>query len=235
MRCPAGTGDDTRCGLVLEATDEGSAAARPRLRGVLHYYAFFGSIVSGTLLVAVAPSDRIGVVIVYVISLSALLGVSALFHRITWSPAARRRMARLDHSMISVLIAGTYTPFGIVAISGTLTVVLLAVVWGGALLNILVHLLWIDAPKPLSALLYVALGWVGVAAMPDLLIHSGWAPIALLIVGGVLYSVGALVYAMKRPDPAPAVFGYHEVFHALVVLAASAHYAAVLLTILPPR
>jgi hemolysin III len=204
-------------------------AERPRLRGVLHHYAFYGSLVSGAALVACAPSRRTLVALVYGSSLSALLGVSALYHRITWSVAARRRMGRLDHSMINVLIAGTYTPFGVVALSGSL----LAVIWVGALVNILLHVLWLDAPKWLSAITYLALGWIGVAGMPSLLVTAGWAPTALLAAGGLIYSAGAFVYALRRPDPLPAVFGYHEVFHALVVVAAVTHYAAVALTILP--
>jgi hemolysin III len=207
---------------------------RPRLRGVIHHYAFYGSLVTGALLVALAPSRRAALVAaVYGISLSALLGVSALYHRVTWSAAARRHMGRLDHSMINILIAGTYTPFGAIALSGTLAAALLVVIWSGALANILLHVLWIDAPKWLSAASYIALGWVGVAAMPDLLVHAGWAPTALLFAGGLLYSAGAIVYAMRRPDPVPAVFGYHEVFHSLVVVAAMAHYGAVALTVLP--
>jgi hemolysin III len=202
---------------------------RPRLRGVLHHYAFYGSLVSGALLVACAPSRRTLVALVYGLSVSALLGVSALYHRITWSVAARRRMGRLDHSMINVAIAGTFMLFGIVALSGTL----LVIIWVGALANMLLHLLWLDAPKWLSAVTYLALGWLGVAGMPSLLATAGWAPTALLAAGGLIYSAGAVVYALRRPDPLPAVFGYHEVFHALVVVAAVVHYAAVALTILP--
>lgn len=217
----------------MHATDV-PAATRPRLRGVLHHYAFFGSLLSGAVLVALAPGRlQVLVAAVYAFSLSALLGVSALYHRVTWSPAARRRMGRLDHSMINILIAGTYTPFGVLAISGTFAALLLVVMWGGALANILLHILWFDAPKWLSAVSYVVLGWVGVAAMPELFVHAGWAPTALLLAGGLLYSTGAVVYALRRPDPIPAVFGYHEVFHALVVVAAVAHYAAVALTVLP--
>jgi hemolysin III len=210
-----------------------SAPKRPRLRGVLHHYAFYCSLVTGSVLVALAPTRRALVVAaVYAVSQSALLAVSALNHRITWSVAARRHMGRLDHSMINVLIAGTYTPFGVLALSGTFAVILLALVWGGALANLVLHVLWIDAPKWLSAASYVVLGWVGAVAMPDLLVHAGWAPTLLLLAGGLLYSAGAIVYAIRRPDPAPGVFGYHEVFHALVVVAAGAHYAAVAL-ILP--
>jgi hemolysin III len=207
---------------------------RPRLRGVIHHYAFYASLVTGALLVALAPSHRAAVVAaVYGVSLSALLGVSALYHRVTWSVAARRHMGRLDHSMINILIAGTYTPFGAIALTGTFAAVLLVVIWSGALVNILLHVLWIDAPKWLSAASYVALGWVGAAAMPALVVHAGWAPTALLFAGGVLYSAGAIVYAMRRPDPLPTIFGYHEVFHTLVVVAAMAHYGAVALTVLP--
>jgi hemolysin III len=209
-------------------------STRPRLRGVLHHYAFFGSLASGALLVALAPSGRaLLAAAVYAASLSALLGVSALYHRVTWTASARRLMGRLDHSMISVLIAGTYTPFGMLALSGSFAALLLAVVWGGALANILLHVVWIDAPKWLSTVAYVLLGWVGVAAVPDLVVQAGWAPATLLAAGGFLYSIGAVVYAARRPDPVPSVFGYHEVFHALVVVAAGIHYAAVALTILP--
>jgi hemolysin III len=200
---------------------------------VLHHYSFYASLVSGALLVAAAPSRWTLVALIYGASLSALLGVSALYHRVTWSVPARRRMGRLDHSMINVLIAGTYTPFGVATLSGTLGAALLAIVWLGALANIVLHVVWLDAPKWLSAIAYVTLGWVGVAAMPELVVTAGWVPAALLGAGGLIYSAGAVVYAVRRPDPVPAVFGYHEVFHALVVVAAVTHYAAVALTILP--
>jgi hemolysin III len=201
---------------------------------VLHHYAFFVSLVTGGVLVALAPTPRTLVAAgIYAASLSALLAASALYHRVTWSARGRRWMARLDHSMINVLIAGTFTPFGVAALSGTLAVVLLIGIWGGALAGIVLHLVWIDAPKWMSATLYVLLGWFGIVAAPQLVTHVGWAAPALLLVGGLLYSVGALVYALRRPDPVPAVFGYHEVFHALVLVAAMVHYVAVAITILP--
>jgi len=219
---------------MLEQVTEVAAAVKPRLRGVLHHYAFFVSLAAGGLLIAFAPTPRAHVAAaVYAASLSALLGASALYHRVTWSAPARRWMARLDHSMINVLIAGTFTPFGLVALSGTLAVALLVAIWSGAVASTVLHVLWIDAPKWLSAALYVGLGWAGVVAGPELVARVGWTVPALLLAGGVLYSAGALVYALRRPDPAPAVFGYHEIFHALVVVAALVHYVAVALTILP--
>ena len=159
--------------------------------------------------------------------------MSALFHRVTWSHRARRWMGRLDHAMIDVLIAGTFTPFGLLVLSPTLATVLLAVVWGGALAALLLHVLWIDAPKWLSALVYLVLGWSGIAALPELVAYVGWGPTALLALGGALYSAGAAVYTLRRPDPVPAVFGYHEVFHTLVIAAALSHYAVVALYVLP--
>ena len=170
---------------------------------------------------------------VYAVSLSALFGVSALYHEVTWSTPARRWMRRLDHSMIFLLIAGTYTPFGVLVLPGTLARVVLGVVWGGALLGMALNLVWIDAPKWLSAIVYIALGWVAVVAFPALVSQLGVTATGLIALGGVLYSAGAAVYALRRPDPAPAVFGYHEVFHALVIAAAVAHYAVVAFYVLP--
>jgi hemolysin III len=210
------------------------APSKPRLRGLLHQYAFFASVPALVVLLLAARTDRATLAAaVYGSSLVALFGVSALYHRVTWSVRARRWMGRLDHAMISVLIAGTFTPIALLVLTGTLASVSLAMVWGGALVGVLLHLLWIDAPKWLSAVVYVALGWSGVAAMPQLLAQAGVTPTVLLALGGVLYSAGAAVYAFRRPDPAPAVFGYHEVFHALVVVAAMSHYAAVAVFVMP--
>ena len=207
---------------------------KPRLRGLLHQYAFFASLPGLPVLLVVARTGRAAfAATVYGLSLVALFGVSALFHRVTWSIPARRWMGRLDHAMINLLIAGTFTPFGLLVLSGPLATVSLTLVWGGALAGILLHLFWIDAPKWLSATLYVALGWSCMAALPELVSHVGWGPTVLMGLGGALYSAGAAVYALRRPDPAPGVFGYHEVFHALVVAAAVTHYAVVALYVLP--
>jgi hemolysin III len=207
---------------------------KPRLRGVSHQWAFFVSLVLGVLLVVFAPTGEArAATAIYVTAVCGLFGVSALYHRHNWGPAARRWMRRLDHSMIFVLIAGTYTPFGMLVLEGTLAVVVLCIVWGGALAGVIMKLVWIDAPKWLVAAAYVALGWVAVAAMPELGSRLGLGALALLIGGGTAYTAGAVIYALGRPDPAPKVFGYHEIFHALVIAAAGAHFAAVAFFVLP--
>jgi hemolysin III len=212
-----------------------SPDTRPRLRGVSHQWAFFFSLVAGSTMVIAAPRGEPTVAAaIYAASVAALFGTSALYHRVTWpSPSARRWMRRLDHSMIFLLIAGTYTPFALLVLEGTLATVILVVVWTGALLGIVLKLVWIDAPKALVAALYVMLGWVAVAAVPDLLDGLGVTSTALVAAGGVLYTVGAVVYALGRPDPVPAVFGYHEVFHALVIAAAALQYAVIAFFVLP--
>ncbi len=208
---------------------------KPRLRGVSHQWAFYVSLALGAALVVAAQGGQPRLAAaVYAVSVAALFGTSALYHRITWaSQAARRWMKRLDHSMIFFLIAGTYTPFALLVLDGALATVILAVVWSGALAGIVMKLVWIDAPKALVAILYLALGWVAVAAFPTLLDELGITGTALVAVGGLLYTVGALVYAFQRPDPAPAVFGYHEVFHALVILAAALQYAVIAFYVIP--
>jgi hemolysin III len=208
---------------------------KPRLRGVSHQWAFFVSLLTGAALVIAAPAGRATfAAAVYAASVAALFGTSALYHRITWaSHAARRWMRRLDHSMIFLLIAGTYTPFALLVLDGTLATVILALVWGGAAAGILLKLVWLDAPKPLVAAVYVILGWVALAAFPDLIGKLGIGGVAMVAAGGILYTLGAVVYALKRPDPVPTVFGYHEVFHALVIAAAALQYAVVAFLVVP--
>jgi hemolysin III len=208
---------------------------KPRLRGVSHQWAFFVSLATGLALVIGAPGGEARVAAaIYALSVAALFGTSALYHRVTWaSQNARRWMRRLDHSMIFLLIAGTYTPFAALVLEGTLATVILVVVWAGALGGIVLKLVWIDAPKPVVAVLYVLLGWVAVAAFPDLIDGLGVTSAALVAGGGVLYTAGAVVYALGRPDPAPTVFGYHEIFHALVIAAAALQYAVIAFFVLP--
>jgi hemolysin III len=205
---------------------------KPRWRGVLHQYAFFVAVVAGAALVLAAEGGRARTgAVVYAIGLTGLLGTSALYHRLDWPPRARMWMRRIDHSMIFVLIAGTVTPIALIALEGSLQTVLLVMVWAGAAFGVALSLLWPRAPKWLTALVYVALGWSGIVALPEL---AGYAvpALVLLAAGGILYTAGAVIYALGRPDPAPRVFGYHEVFHALVVIAAALHYAAVGIVVL---
>ena len=209
--------------------------AKPRLRGVSHQWAFFASLVSGTVLVVIAPSGEATLAaVIYSVAVAGLFGVSALYHRVNWqSPAARKRMRRLDHTMIFVLIAGTYTPFALLALTKPLATIILVVVWGGAVLGAGLKLVWIEAPKWLIAAVYIAVGWVAVAAFPQMLDHVGVFPTILVALGGVLYTIGAVVYARQRPNPVPGVFGYHELFHALVIAAAAVQYVVVAVYVLP--
>jgi len=202
---------------------------------VSHQWAFFISLATGAALVLAAPPGRATVAAaIYAASVAALFGASALYHRINWaSAAARRWMRRLDHSMIFFLIAGTYTPFALLALEGTLATVILVAVWAGALGGVFMKLVWIEAPKWVVAMSYVLLGWVAVATFPQLLSGIGITATTLLAVGGLLYTAGALVYALRRPDPAPKVFGYHEIFHALVIVAAALQFAVIAFFVLP--
>jgi hemolysin III len=203
---------------------------KPRLRGVSHQYAFFVAMAAGAALVVLARGAEARVAVgVYALSLCAMFGASALYHRIDWSPRLHAWLRRLDHSMIYVLVAGTYTPFALLVLAPALGWTILGVVWAGALAGVVLSLVWIDAPRWLTAVLYVALGWVAVVVLPQLWDRAGVMAVALLATGGVLYTLGAVVYARRRPDPAPRVFGYHEVFHALVIAAAAVQFAAVAL------
>ena len=202
---------------------------RPRLRGVLHQWAFVASLATGVCLVLAAGSGRARVAVgVYALSVAALFGTSALYHRVDWrGMGARSWMRRLDHTMIFVLIAGTYTPFALLVLHGTAGAVILITVWSAALAGAVFKLVWIHAPGWLGVAVYISIGWVAVAALPELLERLGIAAVAALALGGILYSVGGVIYARKRPDPSPRVFGYHEVFHLLVIAAAALQYAVV--------
>jgi hemolysin III len=216
------------------ATLKAVAPVKPRLRGVSHQYAFFVSLGCGVGLILAASGGRARLAAsIYAVAVSALLGTSALYHRVTWRPKARRWMKRLDHSMIFVLIAGTYTPVALLALKGTLSSTILIVLWAGALGGVIFKLVWIDAPKWLFAAVYVALGLVTAAVLGELPATIGWLGVAGLAGGGLLYLVGAVIYASGRPNPWPKVFGYHEIFHALVLAAAGLHYAVIAFAVLP--
>jgi hemolysin III len=210
------------------------APIKPRLRGVLHEYGFFVSLVCGVALILAASDGKARLAVtIYAVAVSGLLGTSALYHRVTWRPRVRRWMRRLDHSMIFVLIAGTYTPVALLALKGSLASTILIVMWAGVLGGVVFKLLWIDAPKWLFAAVYVLLGLVTAAIFGELPAAIGWLGVAGLATGGLLYLVGAVVYASGRPNPWPKVFGYHEVFHALVLAAAALQYAVIAFAVLP--
>jgi hemolysin III len=206
---------------------------KPRWRGRLHQIAFIVSIPQGLALVVAAASmvSRVSAA-VYALSLSGLYGVSASYHRIRWTPKALGRMRKLDHSMIFVLIAGTYTPISVIVLDGVWSIVLLAAVWAGALFGIGVKLVGIDRMRKLGGAMYIVLGWLAVLATPQFVPRLGLGVMALIVAGGLLYTLGAVVLLRRRPDPSPSVFGYHEVWHVMVVAASLCHYAAVMWLVL---
>jgi hemolysin III len=199
---------------------------------VFHLYAFVVFAVLGAVLVATTSGGRERLAAAaFGGCLVLTFGVSALYHRITWQPAARRVMRRLDHASIYLLIAGTYTPYGLLVLSGAWQFSILGVVWIGAALAIVQRLFWLDAPRWVPVGAGIFLGWVGVVAVPQIVEASGVSGTILVAAGGILYTLGALVYAFRRPDFAPTVFGYHELFHLLTVLAASCQFAAIALLV----
>jgi hemolysin III len=207
------------------STEALAPRTKPLLRGVSHEIAAGVALAGLVALVLLAPGPRARLgALVYGVSLVALFSVSALYHRPTWSPRARLWMRRLDHSAIFLLIAGTFTPLCLL-LGDARAHTLLAVVWAGAGLGILRALLWPRAPRWVATALYLGLGWAAIPLVPAMYRALGPLPLALLAGGGILYSVGAVIYATRRPDPFPRVFGYHEVFHALVIAAAGLHFA----------
>jgi hemolysin III len=206
---------------------------KPRLRGVFHELGFYAATAAGVLMVVTADPGRARVAAtIFASCVVACFGASAVYHRPTWRPRARAWLARLDHAGIYLLIAGSYAPFGLIVMSKGWAIPILAVIWSGALLAIVLKLCWVRAPKWLSAAIGLTLGWVGAVAFPQLLKLSLTA-ILLVAASGLLYTAGAVVYARRRPDPRPLVFGYHEVFHVLVVAAVACEYVVVAFYVLP--
>jgi hemolysin III len=204
---------------------------KPRMRGWLHAYAFFVALVCGTVLCSVAAT-RPGTApliscLIYSVSVCALFGTSALYHRRVWSERGYQIMRRMDHSMIFILIAGSYTPFCVLLLPQAKATLMLSLVWIGALGGIAIKLIWPNLPRWAGAPVYIALGWAAVAVLPDILREGGVTTLVLLVVGGVTYSVGAVFYALRRPNPWPTVFGHHEFFHACTLVAALCHYIGV--------
>jgi hemolysin III len=212
--------------------DAAFTPAKPRWRGRIHQVAFFVSIPAGIALVVLAGGWAARVAaLIYACSLTAVFGSSAAYHRGNWSPKALRRMKRLDHSMIFVLIAGSYTPVALLVLHGPWQVVLLSIVWTLAAVGITLKLVRIDGFSVLTATLYMVMGWIALVAFPQML-HVMPAPaLWLTLLGGLLYTAGAIVFATKRPDPSPSVFGYHEVWHAFIVVASLCHFSMVLLLV----
>ena len=199
----------------------------PRLRGLLHAHAAWVAAVAAIVLIALAPTGAARVAaLIYGLGLIALFAVSALYHRWPGDPRWKPWLRRMDHSTIFVFIAASYTPVGLLVLDGTVQVVVLVSVWAGALAGVVMSLAWISAPRWLQALTYLLVGWVAVLALPQLADRAGVAPLVLLAVGGGLYSLGALVYALRRPDFWPRTYGFHEVFHTLVIAAAVVHFVA---------
>jgi hemolysin III len=203
---------------------------------VFHLWAFVAAVPLG-LVLSLYPHTTLGRAgaIAFSASVAAMFGASALYHRVTWQPRARAWLRRLDHAMIYALIAGTYTPFGLLVLRGPWRLTILSIVWSGAAAAILLKVVWVNAPKWVAAVIGISLGWVALPVLPQVVHRIGGGGLALLAAGGVAYTLGAIVYARKRPDPQPSVFGYHEIFHALVVVAVACQYAAVAFFLLPGR
>ena len=206
---------------------------KPKLRGVFHELGFYAAAAIGVVLVVTAdPGKARTAGAIFAACVAACFGASAVYHRPTWRPRPRAWLARLDHAGIYLLIAGSYAPFGLIVMSKGWAIPVLAIVWGGALLAILLKLFWVQAPKWLSAAIGLTLGWVGAVAFSQLL-QLPAAAIALVIATGLFYTVGAVIYARRRPNPYPSVFGYHELFHVLTIAAAACEYVAVAFYVLP--
>jgi hemolysin III len=207
---------------------------RPSLRGKLHAWAFPGAVALAVALIWSAPNGVPTLAAaVFGACVAIMLGTSALYHRVLWAPKARRMMRRADHAAIYLLIAGTYTPYGLLVLEGGWRWTVLAIAWCGSAAAIVQKFVWVDAPTWVAAAIGIGLGWIGVVAFPEIVRDTGVTGTTLLVLGGCLYTVGAVVYARKRPDPVPRVFGYHELFHALVVAAALCQYAAIAFFVLP--
>ncbi|WP_443047137.1 PAQR family membrane homeostasis protein TrhA [Streptomyces sp. NBC_00267] len=210
--------------------ERAAAVLKPRMRGWLHAGVFPLALAGGIVLIAVSRSAAaVAACAVYAVSACLLFGTSGVYHRGTWGPRGEAVLRRLDHANIFLIIAGTYTPLAVLLLSGGAQRVLLALVWTGALVGIAFRILWIGAPRWLYTPCYIVLGWVAVFYLPDFARAGGAAVVVLVIAGGLLYTAGAVVYGLKRPDPSPAWFGFHEVFHALTIAAFAAHYTAILL------
>ena len=218
-----------RDGSVAEAI-----AVKPRYRGLSHYFGLYVSPVTGTVLVATAPRGlATWTAAVYALSVSGMLGASALLHRGTWTAGQARWLTKLDHTGIYLLIAGSYTPISLLAMSGVIRAVVFSAVWSGALVGIALEWIWYRPPRGWVTAVYISLGWVAIIGLPQLWTSLGIVGFLLVLFGGVSYTVGAVVHAARRPDPWPEVFGYHELFHVFVLVALVLQYCAIAFVVLP--
>lgn len=220
---------------LLEASESVSAdEAKPLWRGWIHAGTFPATIAAGIVLIALAQGATAKWASAVFMATSLLLfGISALYHRFSWSPTARMLLKRFDHANIFLLIAGTYTPLALLALPPDKGIMLLILVWSGALLGIFFRVFWVHAPRWLYVALYVVLGWAAVMYLVEL-VQANVATMVLIVIGGIAYTVGAVIYGLKRPNPIPGVFGFHEIFHTLTVLAFLCHWTAILLIVLSP-
>ena len=215
-------------GRIEQRLDTVKVILKPKLRGWLHAGTFPLSVLLGAILVILAPNDKTRVSsAIFAVTASLLFGVSALYHRGSWSPRAAGVLKRMDHANIFLIIAGTYTPFSVLLLSPGPARTLLWIVWTGALLGVAFRVLWVGAPRWLYVPVYIALGWVAVAYIPQFWAGGNPAVFVLVLVGGALYTIGAVVYGLRKPDPSPRWFGFHEVFHVFTVLAFLTHYVGV--------
>lgn len=217
---------------VEDHIKEASAAVKPRLRGWLHAGIFPVAVIAGAVLVAIAPTPAARVTgAIYTVTAALLFGVSALYHRGRWSPQVRAVLRRVDHANIFLIIAGTYTPFTILLLEGRDARILLTVVWVGALAGMAFRVFWISAPRWLYVPIYLGLGWAAIFWLPSFGSRGGVAVLTLIIAGGLLYSAGAVIYALKRPNPSPRWFGFHEIFHACTLAGFVSHHVGVWLAV----
>lgn len=217
---------------ATEAAVQALYSAKPKLRGWFHAGVFPLALVAGIVLIALAPTATTSAACaVFAVSSWLLFGVSGVYHRGTWGPRTRAVLRRLDHTNIFLIIAGTYTPLAVVLLPRGSAGVLLTLVWLGALIGIGMRVLWLGAPRWVYVPCYLALGWAAVFYMPQFLQRGGWGIVGLIIVGGLLYSAGAVIYALKKPNPSPVWFGFHEIFHLFTIAAFTCHYIAISLAV----
>jgi hemolysin III len=218
--------------MARRARALGVQLPKPRLRGVLHLVAFPSALIAGLLLVAFGDSLAIRLAcVVFVTTAGMLFGVSATYHRGSWSPRRAIMLRRFDHANIFLIIAGTYTPIAVALLETRQAITLLAIAWGGALVGVAFRLFWTSAPRWLYVPAYIALGWVAIFYMPELHAGGGWPVVWLLLAGGLAYTGGAVVYGLKRPDPSPTWFGFHEIFHAGTIAGFACHFIAVAISV----